>query len=94
MGGGALMDFDDFLKRVVSDSVNATQTPIVMCRTCDSVGFFQPFTVTERDVPDPSAADGVVSVTTGQCNECLENVGADEHCDRYEEQDNRTGVDD
>jgi len=86
MGGGALMDFDDFLKRVVSDSVNATQTPIVMCRTCDAVGFCQPFTLhTDQDLDR--------DVTTGQCDECLESVGPDDYC-VIPEEDNRTGVDD
>lgn len=87
------MTFDDFLKAVVSDSVNATQTPIVMCRTCESVCFCQPFTVNERDVPDPTATDGVVAVTTGQCDECLMRFGPDEDCDQPEE-DNWTGIDD
>lgn len=81
------MDFNDFLNRVASDSVNATQTPIVMCRTCDAVCFCQPFTVAEQDAPDPTATDGTVTVTTGQCDDCLNAYGPDDHCDQPEVQD-------
>jgi hypothetical protein len=75
------MDLNDFLNRVASDCVNATQTPLVMCRTCDRVTFCQPFTVAEQEVRDPTADDGTVTVTTGQCDDCLQTLGADEHCD-------------
>jgi len=63
--------------------VNATQTPIVMCRTCDRVTFCQPFTVHEfeRTSHDEGRSDVSHMATTGQCDHCLTTWGADEHCD-------------
>ena len=59
---------------------------LVMCRTCDAVGFCQPFTLhTDQDMDR--------DVTTGQCDECLESVGPDDYC-VIPEEDNRTGIDD
>jgi hypothetical protein len=57
-----------------------------MCRTCDVVGFCQPFTLhTDQDLDQ--------DVTTGQCDECLASVGPDDYC-VIPEEDNRTGIDD
>jgi len=73
--------------------MNATQTPLVMCRECDSVAFCQPFTVAEfeRTSHDEGQSDVNYTVTTGQCEACLKANGADEHCDVPEE-DPRTAA--
>jgi len=70
-------------------TMNATQTPLVMCRECDSVAFCQPFTVAEfeRTKHDEGQSDVNYTVTTGQCEACLKANGADEHCDVPEVQD-------
>lgn len=72
------MDFNDFLNRVASDSVNSTQAPIVMCRTCDGVRFCQPFTVVEREAESDGGSNH--TVTTGQCDDCLKAYGPDDNC--------------
>ena len=79
------MTFDDLLKGVVADLVNVTQTPIVMCRSCDSVCFCPAVTIAEHEATTAEGMDH--TVTTGQCDECLMRFGPDEHCDPPEVQD-------
>jgi hypothetical protein len=64
---------------------------LVMCRSCDTVTVCQPFTVQEfeRASHDEGQSDVNHPVTTGQCDACLENYGADEHCDALDAQDDR-----
>jgi hypothetical protein len=68
---------------------------IAECRTCGFMGRCKEWTLHTMDVVirDGGYSDQDGELLTGQCDECLEDYGADDYC-VIPEEDNRTGVDD